>query len=95
MFPGETILSGALAQGTKLAVHKSAAGYYIGTMTEEGPYSRESCYFATADEAREQFAEWEQLAWNANAYVTDSDSPHFVLALRCLYELGLLKGARA
>ena len=93
MFPGDTILSGALAQGTKLAVHKSAAGYYIGTMTEEGPYSRESCYFATADEARAQFAAWKQLAWNT--YQADFDSLHFVSALRYLYELGLLKGARA
>lgn len=57
MLPGETVLS----SGTKtcrdcesplpLTVLMSAAGYYIGTACNCGPYSRESGYFPSHGEA--------------------------------------------
>lgn len=58
MLPGETILSGADPQcsecGIKpeLDVYMSGAGYYIGTYCNCGPYSRESYYFKTHEEAK-------------------------------------------
>jgi hypothetical protein len=61
MLPGETILSGAPRKcddcgvTVVLKVLKSAAGYYIGTQCQCGPYSRESGYFATRDEAQSAF----------------------------------------
>lgn len=51
VLPGETIASGAPGVccdcKTELVpdVHRSAAGYYIGTFCECGPYSRESGYY--------------------------------------------------
>lgn len=63
MFPGETIGSGAsdvcknCEQKLELQVCKSAAGYYIGTQCYCGPYSRESDYYATHEEAAEAL-EW-------------------------------------
>jgi hypothetical protein len=36
----------------ELEVCHSAAGYYIGTWCNCGPYSRESGYYRTSDEAR-------------------------------------------
>lgn len=37
-------------------VQKSAAGYYIGTWCPRcGPYARESCYFASKEEAERHF----------------------------------------
>jgi hypothetical protein len=53
MLPGETILSGAPRQCAECKVRlvprvlRSAAGYYIGTQCNCGPYSRESHYFGT------------------------------------------------
>ena len=55
--PGETILLGAPCTcqdcGTKLVLQvcRSAAGYYLGTWCDCGPYSRESDYFDTREEA--------------------------------------------
>ena len=57
MIPGETIASGAPDTcpdcHLKLEpdVYQSAAGYYIGTWCHCGPYSRESGYYATREEA--------------------------------------------
>lgn len=64
--PGETLgsLMGKLGNGTvavctdchaemPLAVHQSAAGYYIGTWCPNcGPYSRESHYYRTRESAQ-------------------------------------------
>jgi hypothetical protein len=58
MFPGETIHSGASNKcpdcGSELKpeVMKSPAGYYIGTWCCCGPYSRESHYYRTREEAQ-------------------------------------------
>lgn len=58
MMPGETILSGAPKTSlvSDFKVMKSGGGYYIGTTTsEEGfeePYTRETGYFATHEEAK-------------------------------------------
>lgn len=38
---------------SELQVLKSAAGYYIGRTEEGMPYSRESTYFRTYEEAKE------------------------------------------
>ena len=35
-----------------LDVYRSAAGFYVGTWCGCGPYSRESAYFSSSDEAR-------------------------------------------
>ena len=59
MIPGETILSGGACTcpdcGVRpvLQVCRSAAGYYLGTWCDCGPYSRESDYFNTREEAEE------------------------------------------
>lgn len=59
--PGETIATGASNVcpdcGVKLenAVHYSNA-YYIGTWCECGPYSRESGYYKTREEAEKTLA---------------------------------------
>lgn len=59
--PGETIGTGAPYSGycpdckkpMPIQVCKSAAGYYIGTFCNScGPYSRESEYFSTREEAQ-------------------------------------------
>jgi hypothetical protein len=58
MLPGETIASGAPSTcpecRTELGnqVLRSAAGFYIGTRCECGPYSRESGYYRTEQEAQ-------------------------------------------
>ena len=55
--PGETIRTGAPSTCTtchvklELKVLYSGAGYYIGTHSDCGPYSRESGYYATVEEA--------------------------------------------
>ena len=55
MLPGETIASGApsacpdCAAQLQLEVLQSAAGFYIGTRCNCGPYSRESGYFKSRD----------------------------------------------
>jgi hypothetical protein len=57
MLPGETIASGApdtcpdCETKLTLQVLRSAAGFYIGTQCECGPYSRESGYFTSHDSA--------------------------------------------
>jgi hypothetical protein len=59
MFPGETISTGASRRCNdcgsypKLDVYASpgGAGFYIGTYCSCGPYSRESEYFRTREEA--------------------------------------------
>lgn len=63
MINGETISSGAPCtcpdcnRELKLQVCKSAAGYYLGTYCNCGPYSRESGYFDTEAEAKEALNE--------------------------------------
>ena len=58
MLPGETILSGGPSTcedcgvTPKFQVCRSAAGYYVGTMCLCGPFSRESCYFRTHEDAK-------------------------------------------
>ena len=58
MMPGETIRSGApdtcsdCGVTVRLQVCQSGAGYYIGTMCDCGPYSRESGYYPTCKAAR-------------------------------------------
>jgi hypothetical protein len=58
MLPGETIASGAPNTcpecRTELGnqVLRSAAGFYVGTRCECGPYSRESGYYRTEQEAQ-------------------------------------------
>lgn len=57
MMTGETILSGAAFTCPDckvepvLGVYRSAAGHYIGTYCNCGPYSRESSYFGTRKDA--------------------------------------------
>jgi hypothetical protein len=56
--PGETIATGApprcpdCGRMPKLDVYMSAAGYYVGTYCDCGPYSRESGYYPTRDAAQ-------------------------------------------
>lgn len=57
--PGETLATGApdvcpeCGTRLQLEVLRSAAGYYIGTRCECGPYSRESAqYWRTREEAK-------------------------------------------
>ena len=55
--PNETIATGAEPRCPdcqampKLAVHRSAAGFYLGTWCLCGPYSRESGYYPTREAA--------------------------------------------
>jgi hypothetical protein len=61
MLPGETILSGASPQCCgevlEFEVLHSFAGYYIGTSCPYcGPYSRETEYFETFEEASKALA---------------------------------------
>lgn len=57
MMEGETLATGAspvcedCGVSVELEVCHSAAGYYIGTWCSCGPYSRESGYYRTSDEA--------------------------------------------
>lgn len=59
MIPGETIASGAPSTCPECKVKlenqvcRSAAGYYIGTYCDCGPYSRESGYYKTREIAQE------------------------------------------
>lgn len=45
----------------KLQVLRSAAGYYIGTWCNCGPYSRASDYFPTREAAESEFKLWQQM----------------------------------
>ena len=55
--PGETLATGAppTCEDCEVAVtpevQSSAAGYYVGTYCECGPYSRESGYYPTREKA--------------------------------------------
>ena len=66
MFPGETIMSGANKGQfdkfgvSELKVMKSPAGYYLGTSKENIPYTRESGYFLTKDQAEEALDSWKE-----------------------------------
>lgn len=57
MYPGESVIQSNIkkcetcGQALELGVHSSAAGYYIGTVCNCGPYSRETGYFETYDQA--------------------------------------------
>lgn len=58
MIPGETIATGAATTcpDCKVTPHldvcRSAAGYYVGTYCDCGPYSRESDYYPTWEAAK-------------------------------------------
>ena len=62
--PGETILTGAEKRcpgcgiKPKVEVCRSNAGYYLGTMCNCGPYSRESKYYPTFDDAAMMLELW-------------------------------------
>lgn len=62
MLPGETINSGAPMTCPECGVtvepdvHLSAAGYYIGTYCNCGPYSCESGYYPSEEAARTAMA---------------------------------------
>jgi hypothetical protein len=66
MIPGETILSGApdvcseCGKKLKFQVCHSAAGYFIGTECNCGPYSRESEYLSDDIEASEFLIRWQR-----------------------------------
>ena len=66
MMPNETILSGAPAVcedchvAPAFGVYLSAAGYYIGTCCNCGPYSRESGYFPTKEAAEQALKQWHE-----------------------------------
>ncbi len=55
MLDGETIASGAAPRCEdclkmpKIDVYRSAAGFYVGTYCDCGPYSRESGYYRTRE----------------------------------------------
>jgi len=59
MYHGETVQSSGAetcadcSAPLALDVHLSAAGHYVGTACACGPYSRESGYYASEQEARE------------------------------------------
>jgi hypothetical protein len=62
---GETILTGApsvcCGVNLKFEVLRSAAGYYIGTACPRcGPYSRESNYFISRQEAEDTLVLWRE-----------------------------------
>lgn len=56
--PGETIAQGApprcdvCQKMPRLAVQHSMAGFYVGTWCDCGPYSRESDYYPTREDAQ-------------------------------------------
>jgi len=56
--PGETLASGApricptCGVTVVIAVHRSQAGYYLGSYCHCGPYTRESRYYASEAEAQ-------------------------------------------
>jgi len=64
MIPGETIRTGAAEACPDCnvmlveAVHMSAAGHYIGTWCDCGPYSRESDYYRSREEAQTALDAW-------------------------------------
>lgn len=69
MRPKETILSGAPHRCPScrvcapFEVLKSAAGYYIGTQCKCGPYTRESIYYSSREEAEEDLREYRRTGW--------------------------------
>lgn len=90
MFPGETILSGApiYNETSGFKVMRSAAGWYIGTGYAdpdmggaEVPNSRESVYYATAEDAEGALNMWKKAADSFGDFHT-------------AYRMGLLDGAR-
>ncbi len=74
MLHGECLCSGASSTCpdcktlVTLDVHRSAAGWYIGTYCGCGPYTRESGYYRTEDEARAALSTtgWKDRAGNFN-----------------------------
>lgn len=65
--PGETLASGApptcedCGVTVELGVYRSAAGWYVGTYCDCGPYSRESEYAGTEEEAQGWLENWDDL----------------------------------
>lgn len=70
--PGETILLGARGTCPDCGVtpvmncYQSFAGWYVGTYCDCGPYSRETEYFATREEAEHEL----------ESIVSTGDGPH-------------------
>ena len=73
--PGETVLNGDFKDGRfffefcdeckqrlRPGVYKSGAGWYIGTYCDCGPYSRDSFYYGSKEEAMDDF---ENRSWRA------------------------------
>ena len=66
MLDGETMGHGAPATCAKcgvavtLQVYHTPAGYYVGTYCDCGPYSRESVYFDSEQEAQRVLNRWTQ-----------------------------------
>ncbi len=51
------VLAEQLGEALPLEVHKSAAGFYLGTWSDEGPFTRESMeYWRTEQQARDAMA---------------------------------------
>lgn len=96
MFPGETVLSGADLGGRTFQVCRSAAGFYIGTQGMDGPYSRESGYFSTEEDAQRLLDEW-VAAVNIQGEDDNATSitAYNVRAAREAYLNDALAGARA
>lgn len=66
MHSGESNLNGKkvcedCAQSLETRVCMSAAGYYLGSWCNCGPYSRESGYFGSKQEAEVCLREWEEM----------------------------------
>lgn len=63
--PGETLATGAsktcptCGVTVELEVHQSAAGFYVGTYCDCGPYSRESQYAPSREVAQAWLDNWE------------------------------------
>lgn len=52
MISGETVLSGAPDPGTPMNVLRTPAGFYVGYLDQDGlPYSRETDYFESEEQA--------------------------------------------
>ena len=57
MIGTETVLNSDCGQQARWQVCRSAAGCYVGTVCQCGPYTRES-YYMKPDEARAAFDRW-------------------------------------
>jgi hypothetical protein len=97
MFPGETILSGATTDGVSdFQVMSTPAGYYIGTSEMGMPYSRESGYYQTPEQAQATLADWlAQVSTMLGSPAEFIGGPTTIRAARKCWQHGLLKDARS